>query len=105
VFVRAVNEPPLVCMHAPVLTDAIDSPRLMARLNALNEPPGCIRFALVGRTVVAYAETPAQPYVAEHVSQLLERFCMGCNGLVPRLRTEFGDDLFGGAEPFPRVLH
>lgn len=90
---------PQVVLHAPLLLDVESSPVLLDTLNALNGPGSGVRFFLHDRTVVAYTEIPALPFVADHVSQALDAFCLLCDGLPQRLREEFGGRTLAGVDP------
>ena len=104
-FVRHVAEPPSVRYQGLLLCEVEPDARLQDRLNSLNDAGGPVRFYLHDDAVLAYAEIPASPFVAEHVRQTLHAFFERCDGIGPELRRQFGGELLPGCDATPLSLH
>lgn len=88
--VRAVESPPYVAVHSPVVSGVRRSDALLRRLDELNAR---IRFARLfesGGTIVAAGEVFEEPFVVEHVVHACRVIGQLSNDLGGTLQQEFG---------------
>ena len=90
IFVRYQAEPPLVRLHAPVLSEIGSSPGLLIRLNELNTRGGDLHFFHHQGRVVGVADVHAAPFIAEHVIRALKTFSETVDEIDDILAYEFG---------------
>lgn len=90
VCVRVVGDLPAVRIHAPLLRDVRNSPKLLERLNELTAR--IVRPALfhASNCVFAVADIPATPFEARHVVRALREICSLADGIDELLQGEFG---------------
>jgi hypothetical protein len=92
VFIRYQAHPPLVRLHSPLVSNIETSPALLARLNDLNKHGGYMHFFFDQDRVIAVADVPASPFIAEHVAWVLKTFCDIVDDVDDLLVYEFGGE-------------
>lgn len=90
VFVRLLDRPPRVRIHAVVLGGVEVGVELLEWLNALNAQSDGVRWFVNGGRVVGVMEIPAEPVVSGHVAQALHGFCAMCEDVGKGLRAALG---------------
>ena len=89
-FVRIIGNPRYVRFYSAILRKVEESGDLFSRLNDMNANERATRFVLQNGVLYAWAETPAQPFVSDHVVQIYQRFCAVVDGMGSLLQAEFG---------------
>ena len=106
VFVRLLDRPPRVRIHAVVLGGVEVGVELLERLNELNARGGGVRWFVNEGRVVGAVEFPAAPLVAEQVAQALHGFCAASEGVGAALGSALGEPPERRRRSAPRrVLH
>lgn len=105
VFVRTVGSPPRVHVFSPLLSDVEETPELLAQLNMLNTGRAHMHFYLRGTVVFAVAEVPAEPYVPDTLSILLQDFCVTVEAAHEMLAAELGSPEHRHVTARPALMH
>jgi len=96
VFVRVREQPPLVEVFSPVLTEVAENQRLYQRLSELSHRMPVGRLYLVGGTIWSGITVFGRDFQATHLMLALEVMTGLADELDDRLRTEFGGRRFFG---------
>lgn len=78
-----------VRLSSALITDAVESPALLCKLNQLNFGPQGIRCVHHEKTVFAAFDMPANPFVPEHLAEEMREFTTVAEGFALVLRAEF----------------
>ncbi len=78
-----------VRLSTALITDTVESPILLSKLNQLNFGPQGIRCVHREKTVFAAFDMPANPFVPEHLAEEMREFTTVAEGFALMLRAEF----------------
>ncbi len=79
-------------LSTALITDTVESPTLLCKLNQLNFGPQGIRCVHHEKTVFAAFDMPANPFVPEHLAEEMKEFTAVAEGFALVLRAEFSRD-------------
>ncbi len=102
VFVRVVDDPPLVQLFSPLLIGVTESLALHRRLSELTRQRFLVRFHLVDETVLAGIDLLAEPFVPAHLGIATALLTGIADEIDTDLQAEFGGRVFFGDEARPK---
>jgi hypothetical protein len=104
-FTRVIEDPPLIRIYSPLVSEIEDDPALLIRLNEINAGSHGTRFVHRNGILFGVVDLMAAPFVAEHVIQAFHEFMMMANGFDEMIKTEFGGRTAFDDESRSRLRH
>jgi hypothetical protein len=89
-FTRATEDPPMIRIYSPIVSEIEDDPALLIRLNEINATSHAARFVHRNGILYAVVDLMARPFVAGHVIQAFREFMMMADGFDELIKSEFG---------------
>jgi hypothetical protein len=89
-FTRAIEDPPMIRIYSPIVSEIEDDPALLIRLNEINATSHAARFVHRNGILYAVVDLMARPFVAEHVVRAFRDFMAMADGFDELIKTEFG---------------
>lgn len=103
VFVRILQDAPVVRIFALVLTDLAPSAVLIDTINELNQRYVFAKVFWNGSAVVMSIDVPGSPFVASHLVQAIGMLGNAADQLDEELQSQFGGrTMLGAYEPAPK---
>jgi hypothetical protein len=89
-FTRVIEEPPMIRITSPIVSEIEEDLALLAKLNEFNANSDVVRYVHRNCTLYAVADLLARPFVAAHVIRAFRDFMAVADGFDEVIRTAFG---------------